>query len=116
MQLEVLGIYDKLPKEKQIMMFSATISSAFTESWKKLTKNPSYIVIGEETQIPDKLMQFYLKIKSDDKEEKLINLLDDLAFNQVIIFVNKVERAIRLTTILKNNLFDPICIHSSLRQ
>jgi ATP-dependent RNA helicase UAP56/SUB2 len=43
-------------------------------------------------------------------------LLDTLAFNQVIIFTNRVDRAKRLTDLLKLKLFNPICIHSSLRQ
>jgi ATP-dependent RNA helicase UAP56/SUB2 len=43
-------------------------------------------------------------------------LLDNLAFNQTIIFVNKVERAKKLTELLKQKLFNPICIHSNLKQ
>jgi superfamily II DNA/RNA helicase len=43
-------------------------------------------------------------------------LLDTLAFNQLIIFTNRVDRAKRLTDLLKVKLFNPICIHSSLRQ
>ncbi len=39
-----------------------------------------------------------------------------MAFNQTIIFVNKVERAKKLTEILKQRLFNPICIHSNLKQ
>jgi len=43
-------------------------------------------------------------------------LLDTLAFNQTIIFVNKVDRAKKLTELLKQKLFNPICIHSNLKQ
>lgn len=42
--------------------------------------------------------------------------MDTLAFNQAIIFVNKVDRAKKLTELLKQKLFNPICIHSSLKQ
>lgn len=45
-----------------------------------------------------------------------MRLLDTLAFNQVIIFINRVDRAKKLTDLLKLKLFNPICIHSSLKQ
>ena len=46
----------------------------------------------------------------------MTHLLDNLAFNQVIIFVNRVDRAEKLTELLKQKLFNPICIHSRLKQ
>lgn len=39
-----------------------------------------------------------------------------MAFNQTIIFVNRVDRAKKLTELLKQKLFNPICIHSNLKQ
>lgn len=45
-----------------------------------------------------------------------MHILDTLSFNQVIIFVNRIERAKRLTTLLREKLFNPICIHSKLTQ
>ena len=42
--------------------------------------------------------------------------MDTLAFNQMIIFVNRVDRAKKLTELLNKKLFNPICIHSSLKQ
>ena len=50
------------------------------------------------------------------KFEKLTHLLDTLAFNQMIIFVNRVDRAKKLTELLRQKLFNPICIHSQLKQ
>jgi ATP-dependent RNA helicase UAP56/SUB2 len=46
----------------------------------------------------------------------LTHLLDNLAFNQIIIFVNKVDRAQKLSELLNNKMFNPICIHSKLSQ
>ena len=43
-------------------------------------------------------------------------MLDTLAFNQMIIFVNRVDRAKKLTELLRQKLFNPICIHSQLKQ
>lgn len=46
----------------------------------------------------------------------MTHLLDTLAFNQMIIFVNRVDRAKKLTELLRQKLFNPICIHSQLKQ
>lgn len=62
------------------------------------------------------MAQFFVYIPENKKFEKLTHLLDNLAFNQTIIFVNKVDRARKLTELLKQKLFNPICIHSSLKQ
>lgn len=62
------------------------------------------------------MAQFFVYIPENKKFEKLTHLLDTLAFNQTIIFVNKVDRARKLTELLKQKLFNPICIHSNLKQ
>lgn len=42
--------------------------------------------------------------------------MDKLNFNQGIIFVNRIERAKKLTNLLTSKLCNPICIHSNLTQ
>lgn len=74
------------------------------------------IFIDEGKLILHGLAQFFVYIPENKKFQKLTHLLDTLAFNQTIIFVNKVDRAKKLTELLKQKLFNPICIHSSLKQ
>jgi superfamily II DNA/RNA helicase len=45
-----------------------------------------------------------------------MKILDKLKFNQGVIFVNRVDRAKKLTDLLKQKLFNPICIHSGMTQ
>lgn len=74
------------------------------------------IFIDEGKLILHGLTQFYTCIPENKKFEKLTHLLDTLAFNQTIIFVNKVDRAKKLASLLKQKIFNPICIHSDLNQ
>lgn len=74
------------------------------------------IFIDEGKLILHGLAQFFVYIPENKKFQKLTHLLDTLAFNQTIIFVNKVDRAKKLTQLLKQKLFNPICIHSNLKQ
>ena len=39
------------------------------------------------------LQQYYVKLEENSKNKQLASLLDDLEFNQVIIFVNSPQRA-----------------------
>lgn len=86
------------------------------EDCKKFMQNEIDIFIDEGKLILHGLAQFFVYIPENKKFEKLTHLLDTLAFNQTIIFVNKVDRARKLTELLKQKLFNPICIHSSLKQ
>eukprot|EP01027_Heterolobosea_sp_BB2_P004869 GEZU01007490.1.p2 GENE.GEZU01007490.1~~GEZU01007490.1.p2 ORF type:complete len:181 (-),score=76.56 GEZU01007490.1:174-716(-) len=62
------------------------------------------------------LQQYYVKLKENEKNKKLNDLLDALEFNQVIIFVKSVQRAIHLNKLLCECNFPSIDIHSAMDQ
>jgi len=62
------------------------------------------------------LQQYYVRLSEAEKNRKLTDLLDQLDFNQVVIFVSKVSRAVELNRLLEDCNFPSICIHSALRQ
>ena len=62
------------------------------------------------------LQQHYVKLAENEKNRKLIDLLDVLEFNQVCIFVKSVSRANELNKLLVECNFPSICIHSGMSQ
>mmetsp|Transcript_42118 Transcript_42118/g.97502 ORF Transcript_42118/g.97502 Transcript_42118/m.97502 type:complete len:195 (+) Transcript_42118:496-1080(+) len=62
------------------------------------------------------LQQYYVKLKESEKNRKLNDLLDALEFNQVVIFVSKVQRATELNRLLDECNFPSMCIHSGMKQ
>jgi len=62
------------------------------------------------------LVQHYIMLEEADKNRKLNDLLDALDFNQVVIFVKSVPRAVELDKLLQECNFPSIAIHSKLRQ
>lgn len=62
------------------------------------------------------LTHVYMKIQKANKFHKLCFILDNVPFNQVIIFVNQVEKVDKLGDVLRMQLFNPLCIHSRLPQ
>ena len=57
-----------------------------------------------------------MKLKESEKNRKLNDLLDALEFNQVVIFVSKVQRATELNRLLDECNFPSMCIHSGMKQ
>merc|ERR1711907_257263 len=62
------------------------------------------------------LLQYFVKLTEKEKNRKLNDLLDNLEFNQVVIFVKSVQRATALDKLLVECSFPSIAIHSGLDQ
>ena len=75
------------------------------------------VFIDDDTKLTlHGLLQYYIPLKEEEKNRKLNDLLDALEFNQVVIFVSQVNRAIELNRLLDDNNFPSIVIHSRLKQ
>merc|ERR1712032_746210 len=105
------------PKKKQVMMFSATMSSETRGLCKRFMQDPHEIRVDEESKLTlHGLLQYFVKLSEREKNRKLNDLLDALEFNQVVIFVKSVQRAIALDKLLVECSFPSISIHSGLNQ
>ena len=99
------------------MMFTATLPDDTKTVCKKFMRKPVEIIVKEENKEHlEKLQQFYVKLKEDEKNKKLFDVLDAVQFNQVIIFVNSIPRCEALSDILTKNCFPSIAIHADLPQ
>lgn len=117
MRREVQEIFKQTPRDKQVMMFSATLNKEVREACKKFMENPLEIYVDSETKLTlHGLRQHYVKLQEEEKKKKLIDLLDALEFNQVCIFVKSTRRANELNKMLNECNFPSICIHSQLPQ
>ena len=117
MRADVQRIFKKTPCNKQVMMFTATLPDDTKTVCKKFMRKPVEIIVKEENKEHlEKLQQFYVKLKEDEKNKKLFDVLDAVQFNQVIIFVNSIPRCETLSDILTKNEFPSIAIHADLPQ
>lgn len=117
MRKDVQDIFKQTPHEKQVMMFSATLSKEIRPICKKFMQNPLEIYVDDETKLTlHGLQQYYVKLQETEKNRKLTDLLDALEFNQVVIFVKSVSRANELNKLLTSCNFPSICIHSGMPQ
>jgi ATP-dependent RNA helicase UAP56/SUB2 len=117
MRSEVQSIFRLTPHEKQVMMFSATMNTEVRNVARLFVQNPVEIYIDDETKLTlHGLQQYYVRLNDAEKTKRLIDLLDALQFNQVVIFVKSIERAVHLNKILESAGFPSTTIHSGLTQ
>eukprot|EP01091_Cochliopodium_minus_P012461 TRINITY_DN377_c0_g1_i2.p1 TRINITY_DN377_c0_g1~~TRINITY_DN377_c0_g1_i2.p1 ORF type:complete len:421 (-),score=137.57 TRINITY_DN377_c0_g1_i2:88-1350(-) len=111
MRKDIQDIFRNTPHEKQVMMFSATLSKEIRPVCKKFMHNPLEIFINDDLLFLDGLQQYYTNLEENKKNRKLVDLLDSLNFNQLIIFVKSRDRAKELNRILLKNNFPSACIY-----
>ncbi|KAH3758752.1 DEAD-box ATP-dependent RNA helicase 56 [Pelomyxa schiedti] len=117
MRIDVQEIFKMTPHDKQVMMFSATMPPDIRTICKKFMHNPLEIYIDDGAKLTlEGLQQYYIQLGENEKNRKLVDLLDALEFNQCIIFVKSVPRAAELDRLLRDCNFPSICIHSQLQQ
>jgi ATP-dependent RNA helicase UAP56/SUB2 len=117
MRADVQEIFKRTPHDKQVMMFSATMSPNIRPIAKMFMQQPQEIFVDDESKLTlHGLQQYYIKLTEAEKNKKLTDLLDALEFNQVVIFVKSVKRAIDLNKLLNECGFPAICIHSEMEQ
>ncbi|KAJ6789340.1 hypothetical protein PWT90_08995 [Aphanocladium album] len=117
MRTDVQDVFRATPHQKQVMMFSATLSEEVKPICRKFMQNPTEHYVDEDTKLTlHGLQQYYIKLDEKEKNRKLNDLLDELQFNQVIIFVKSTVRATELDKLLRECNFPSIAVHSGVSQ
>ncbi|WPG97976.1 atp-dependent rna helicase sub2 [Acrodontium crateriforme] len=117
MRRDVQEIFRQTPTEKQVMMFSATLSQAIRPICKKFMRNPMEVYVDDENELTlHGLQQFHVKLSESEKNRRLNDILDDLTYNQVIVFVKSTRRATELDRLLKECNFPSTAVHSGISQ
>uniref|UniRef100_A0A915CDK2 RNA helicase n=2 Tax=Ascarididae TaxID=6250 RepID=A0A915CDK2_PARUN len=117
MRRDVQEIVKMTPQEKQVMMFSATLPKDLRAVCKKFMQDPMEVYVDDEAKLTlHGLQQHYVKLKENEKNKKLLELLDQLEFNQVVIFVRSVQRCGALHRLLSEQNFPSIAIHRGMPQ
>ncbi|KDD77120.1 DEAD/DEAH box helicase [Helicosporidium sp. ATCC 50920] len=117
MRSDVQAIFKETPHDKQVMMFSATLSSDVRPVVRKFTRDAQEIYVDDEAKLTlHGLVQHYVMLNEDEKNRKLNDLLDALDFNQVVIFVKSVPRAKELNRLLNDCNFPSTSINSAMKQ
>eukprot|EP01084_Bolivina_argentea_P143890 252589_1 len=117
MRQDVQQIFVKTPKQKQVLMFSATMPHEVRKTAKLFMQKPVEVYVDSEAKLTlHGLQQYFVECTEAEKNKKLIDLLDTLEFNQVMIFAKTVNRASQLTKLLRDAKFPAAVMHSRIQQ
>jgi ATP-dependent RNA helicase RhlE len=106
-----------LPRERQSMLFSATMPIALMEvAYAEILRNPTHVEIGSPSAPPATVSQFVYMVPSGLKTDLLLELLNRDAMESVMVFVRTRYRADLLATRLQRERLKTACIHGDRSQ
>lgn len=112
---DIMTIVNKLPKERQTILFSATMPTNIRKMAKAIMHHPVEVQIAI-SRPPETIMQMAVDIYESQKIAYLQDLLKQRSLKKVIIFVGKKQRVKELTRALRANKIDARAMHSDLEQ
>jgi len=86
-----------VPKQRQTLLFSATMPSDVAELAASLLRNPERIDVSPQTVTVDEVEQRVMFSDTDGKRRLLLDLLADKALERVIVFTRTKHRANRIS-------------------
>lgn len=112
---KIKGIVEKLPRECQMCIFSATIPDSIVDIANKFMIEPVKILVKNEDLTLEGIKQYYINM---DNERMKIDVLFDIykiiMISQCIIYVNTIDKAMFIYEKLKENNYSISCIHGGM--
>ena len=112
---DIMTIVNKLPKNRQTIMFSATMPTNIRKMAKAIMQHPVEVQIAI-SRPPESINQRAADIYETQKNDYLKLLLKERGLRKVIIFVGKKQKVKELTRALRANHIDARAMHSDLEQ
>lgn len=113
---EMDKIFALLPKKRQNLLFSATLSANLEEINRVLLHDPVVVKIEEEETNLDLIDQVGYFVSEDNKGPLLRHLIQEKEMTQVLVFASSVFRCDAITDKLRANGIDARAIHSKKSQ
>lgn len=104
------------PKERQTLLFSATIDRAVMRSVSSILNDPAFVEIAHRGETADTIDQFIIPITQTGKPALLRALLEEKGARRVIVFTRTKSRADICTRQLREAGFKVESIHSDKTQ
>jgi len=109
-------ILDKMPEERQTILFSATMPQDILELTNEYLKDPEHIrVVRKEMTVPS-IEQAYFEVKEKTKLEALCRLIDVLDPALSLVFCNTKKKVDELTEQLQGRGYFAEGLHGDLKQ
>ena len=113
---DVTKIIEATPKERQLVLFSATMhQEVLTIAW-KYQNDPVEITVEATKEDRPQIAQYVIATEQPQKIDNLLYLLDADVYQRIMIFCNTKFMTDRLTSRLKKDGYAAECLHGDIPQ
>ncbi|MBU4221149.1 MAG: DEAD/DEAH box helicase [Euryarchaeota archaeon] len=113
---DIETIMKRIPRERQTILFSATMSRAILDLAKRYQNKPQMIKLEHKEMTVPEVEQFYYEVKSQAKPEVLSRLIDINDIKLSLVFCNTKRRVDELVDTLKSRGYLVDGLHGDLQQ
>lgn len=113
---DIKKIIATIPKERQTMLFSATMPSSISSLAHNILKNPVKIEVTPQVVTVERIDQSVYFIKRNEKNALLVTLLENTTLEKVIVFSKTKHGANRILLQLENTGIVSAVIHGNKSQ
>ncbi len=109
-------ILSKVPEDRQLSLFSATIDKSVMNMCHRYMKNPQKILVSKDEIALEQLNQYYMVVNPRNKLEYLLNLMKTNNIEKGIIFCNTRRGTDWLANKLRRQGYDANSLHGGFTQ
>jgi ATP-dependent RNA helicase DeaD len=109
-------ILEKMPEDRQTLLFSATMPKPILDLTQRFQKNPILIKVVKSELTSAKIEQFYYSLKPNDRIELMSRLIEMYDIQRTIVFCNTKRGVDELVSDLQNRQMTVEGLHGDLSQ
>ena len=113
---DVETILQKVPKERQTLLFSATMPNPILKLTRKYQRDPEFVKVVQRQLTVPQLKQYYLGVKEGTKVDVLCRLIDIHGLKSSLVFCNMKRRVDEVVTKLGSRGYLAQGLHGDMTQ
>ncbi len=113
---EIKNIFTFLPKERQTLMFSATMPKQIKILAEQILNSPKSVTITKSERTNTDITQKFYVVADYERDDALLRLIDYKAPNKCIIFCRMKKEVDRLSSYMTSQGFKVAALHGDMEQ
>ena len=113
---EIKNIFTFLPKERQTLMFSATMPKGIRKLAEQILEDPKTVSMTKKESTNSKITQLYYVVQEKERDDALVRLIDFKNPNKCIIFCRMKKEVDRLVAHMTAQGFKVSGLHGDMEQ
>jgi ATP-dependent RNA helicase DeaD len=113
---DINEIFSYLPKERQTLLFSATMPAPIKTLASRILKDPEFISITKGETTNTDIEQLYYVIDEHERDDAIIRLMDSETTDKCVVFCRTKSEVDRLSNVLSNAGYLANGLHGDMEQ